>query len=841
MSMVTLGAPISGWAAPLSEVPDPAFAEGMIGEGIAIDPTDATLRAPCDGTVLSVHRARHACTVQAANGAEILMHIGVDTVALNGEGFTVHVGGGQAVRAGDPLISFDMDLLAARARSLMTMLIVVNGDEHAVGDLVTDREVAAGEPVMSVTARTGGGDGGETAGARSAERQVVLPIAHGLHARPAAALAAAAKAHAGAVTIACGGRNANAKSVTALMALGSAHGDRMTLTVEGDGADAAADRIAGLIAAGLGDPVLPVTAVPGTGVATTSTEAPFTEGEPVLLKATVAVPGLAVGRAVRLVRKAAEVPEQGAGPEMERRRLKAAIAATADRIEAAATQEIGGHGAIFAAHRALLEDPELNGAAMAAIAEGRSAEWAWRTALSQQAETLAGLADPRMAERAADLRDLEAQVLAALGGHDTLRQIAGLPEGSVLIAGEIMPSEVTAAPPGRLAGIVMEEGGPTSHAAILAASLGIPTLVAAGRPAARVPDGAPLIVDGNRGELRVFPPFELVRATLDRIESGRARRAANLAAAGEDCRMADGTRIELFANLGRVADAASAVVNGAEGCGLLRTEFLFLDRGQAPTEEEQRDQYQSVADALGTRPLIVRTLDVGGDKPLPYLPLPREENPVLGLRGVRVGLRDPELLRAQIRAILRVRPAGRCRVMVPMVTSVSEIEAVRRMVEEERAALGIAVPVEVGAMIEVPAAALMADRLSRVADFLSIGTNDLTQYVLAMDRGNPHVAAQLDTLHPGVLRLIAQVTKGAAAFGRPVAVCGGSASDPVAAPLLIGLGVTELSATPAVIPDLKAFIRTLRPEECRTVAEAALNLDSAEEVRRLVAERWSGF
>ncbi|MBP2300785.1 phosphoenolpyruvate--protein phosphotransferase [Azospirillum picis] len=858
MTAITLAAPLSGWAMPLQEVPDPAFSQGLVGVGMAIDPTANELRSPCDGVVLSVHRARHACTVRAASGAEVLLHLGVDTVGLKGEGFTAHVQDGQAVKVGDPLISFDMDLVGSRAQSLVSMMVVVN-DGFTVDGQSVNREIAAGEPAMTVS---GGGAAGAPADAavvlsspgaataESAQCTVPLRIAHGLHARPAAALVAAAKAHSGPVAIQCRGRNANAKSVVALMGLGTVLGDELTVRAEGPGARGVVESIVALIDSGLGDPLVegagappahPATAATAAPVAPTAAEEeigpPFTAGEEVLLKGTIAVPGQAVGSVVRRFRRVARVEEQGAGAAVEEPRLRQAL----DRIVAGLTdsaQRMPEHAAIFQAHRELLDDPELLDGALADIGAGKSAEWAWQRAARQQADTLAALPDPRMAERAADLRDLEQQVLAALSGEAPSVGLAGLPEGSIVLADEILPSELAGVPAGRLAGIGMAHGGPTSHAVILAAALGLPTVVALGRQAERVPDGAPVVIDGNRGELHVFPPDAALSATRNAVAARAARREENRRTAGEVCRMADGTRIEVFANLGRVGDAAPAVAEGAEGCGLLRTEFLFLERQSAPTEEEQYQQYQQIADAMGGRPVIIRTLDVGGDKPLSYLPLPKEENPVLGLRGVRVGLREPGLLRTQIRAILRVRPAGVCRIMVPMITSPSELQAVRAMVDEERAALGRPEPIELGAMIEVPAAALTADRISVAADFLSIGTNDLTQYVLAMDRGNPHVAAQLDALHPGVLRLIRQTVAGAAGLGRMVAVCGGSASDPMAAPLLIGLGVTELSATPAVIADLKAFIRTLRLEDCRRVAEQALAADSADEVRRLAAEAW---
>ena len=293
------------------------------------------------------------------------------------------------------------------------------------------------------------------------------------------------------------------------------------------------------------------------------------------------------------------------------------------------------------------------------------------------------------------------------------------------------------------------------------------------------------------------------------------------------------SRIGVFANVGSLAEAQAAARNGAEGCGLLRTEFLFLEREVPPSEAEQHADYQQLAEALPGRPMTIRTLDIGGDKPIPYLPLPAEENPALGLRGVRTSLWRPDLLRQQLRAILRVRPYGQCRILLPMITDVAEIRSVRAMVEEARAQIGRAEPIELGVMIETPASALMADAMAAEADFFSIGTNDLTQYTLAMDRGHAELAARLDALHPAVLRLIARTADAAQARGRTVAVCGGLASDPVAAPILIGLGVHELSAVPSVIPQMKALIGQLTLVNCAELARQALEQSTAEAVRAL--------
>jgi phosphocarrier protein FPr/phosphocarrier protein len=361
-------------------------------------------------------------------------------------------------------------------------------------------------------------------------------------------------------------------------------------------------------------------------------------------------------------------------------------------------------------------------------------------------------------------------------------------------------------------------------------------LVGLGAGIRDIANGTTVIVDADGGTLQWTPTVAAVEQAEAAVESRLRRRAKTQAEAQAECRALDGTRIEVFANLGNVLDAQAAVANGAEGCGLLRTEFLFIDRATAPDEAEQLAAYQGIATALGPKPLILRLMDVGGDKPLRYLPLPAEENPALGLRGVRTALARPDLLRTQLRAALRVQPFGRVRLLVPMITDVAEILAVRGVINELLAELALAGRIELGAMIETPAAALTASVLIREVDFLSIGSNDLTQYTLAMDRGHPQLAGRTDALHPAVLKLVAAAASAGAAAGKMVAVCGGAAADRFAVPLLLGLGVRELSVVPAAVPAVKQQVRGLRIGDCRELALRCLDLASSAEVRALVAQ-----
>ena len=828
MSNLVLSAPLKGWIAPLDETPDAVFAERMLGDGLAIDPLGSTLHAPCDATVVTVHRARHAVTLRAANGAEILMHVGLETVALNGEGFSLFVKEGQAVRAGDPLLGFDIDLLAQRARSLITPVVVTNLDAFEIVRRDQDREIGVGDFLMEL-APVGGVAAATLISAGEMAREVVVPLVHGLHARPAARIAETARKFVAEIALVAVNRRASAKSPVGVMSLAIRHGDTIQVVAAGLDAEAAILAVAELIEGGMGE-AAPMPAK--MSVAPAAEPAPVEPPRDGVLKGVLAAPGLAIGKAVRLASADIVVREAGDGIAHEEQALVAALDKVRARIEKNAAKGDKARKAILGAHLAFLEDPELAAGARRLIGEGKSAGYAWRKAVGGYVEALRGLGDRRLAERVDDLVDLERQVLRALTGEEDEGTV--LPPGSILLADELLPSQLMGVDPGAVAGFATARGGPTSHVAILAAAMGVPALVAVGGAVLGVEDGAALILDADGGTLRVAPDAKALEAAQTALAQRQARKAAARASAHDACVTRDGARIEVFANTGSVADALAAVANGAEGSGLLRTEFLFLDRETPPDEDEQARQYQAIASALDGKPLIIRTLDVGGDKAAPYLPIPAEENPALGLRGVRVSLWRPHLLKTQLRAILRVKPLGQCRIMVPMVASLDELRAVRAVLDEAKREMGVVERIELGVMIETPAAAVTADLIAAEADFLSVGTNDLTQYVLAMDRGNPELAARIDALHPAVLRMIDQTCKGAAKHHRWVGVCGGLASDVAATPILLGLGVTELSTTASIAPEVKARVRSLSLESCRSLAVQALDQTSPEAVRALV-------
>jgi multiphosphoryl transfer protein len=851
MSKVILVAPLAGWSTPLDEAPDAVFAGRMLGDGLAIDPTGSTLHAPCDGELIAVPASRHAITLRTPEGAEILLHVGIDTVALGGEGFELHVQQGQRVRAGDRLLSFDIDLLARRAKSVLTPVIVLEGGGFAVARRSESRAVAVGDllmelaPVaavaMTVARATAQAQASATGSGPVLTRRVLVALEHGIHARPAALLAGAVKGFAAEVTLAARGREASARSTIALMTLGVRKGDEVEIRASGADAEAALaaaeaslshERGAASATALAAQKVTaPGKLAPGerTAVFEPNTPPPREDN---ILRGAIASRGLSLGYTLQLSRPEIIVPENGAGIAHESAELDRARSVVTAHLKAAAGSGPEATREIIGAHLELLDDPQLVAGARVATGNGKSAGYAWRQVIRATVEALRGLNDARMAERVDDLLDLESQVLGVLNPQSAPVP-RELPEHTVLVAKELLPSQLVALDASRLAGICMAAGGPTSHVAILAGAMGIPALVAMGPTVLALSDRTMVVLDAERGFLRINPEREQLAAAEAELSRRHERRAAEQAAAQSEARTADGTRIEVLANVGSVAEAEAAVRNGAEGCGLLRTEFLFLERQSPPDETEQAVEYQRIATALAGRPLTLRTLDIGGDKPIPYLPLPHEDNPALGLRGVRTSLWRPDLLRVQLRAALAIRPETQARVLLPMITDPAEIRTVRGILDEERRGMGRTTPIELGVMIETPAAALMADRIAADADFLSIGTNDLTQYTLAMDRGHPELASRLDALHPAVLRLIARTAGAAISHGRRVAVCGGLASDPTAAPILIGLGVHELSVVPSFIPQLKSLISSVSLDSCRELARQALELETAEAVRAL--------
>ncbi|WP_027911408.1 phosphoenolpyruvate--protein phosphotransferase [Pseudomonas sp. URIL14HWK12:I7] len=827
---LTLSAPLSGPVLTLANVPDAVFASGAMGDGIAIDPLNDTLYAPCDGEVIHVARTGHAVTLRADNGAELLLHLGLDTVELQGDGFSMLVKEGTRVSNGQALLRYDLDSVAQRCKSLVSLLIITNG-EHFQARPITLKGVKVGEPLLHIVSKTPG----ET---RDDEADVGIEvfgqirIAHrgGLHARPAALVRQTAQGFKSRSHLHFSGRSASCDSVMGMMGLAITEQAEVHVSCRGSDAEAALQALLKTLSTALAEEAH-AEAPPA--------KAPSRSAEDGVLHGVCAAPGLVSGALVHL--EGIQLPEDVGGHDVaeQRQRLRDALAQVSREIqltlENAKARRHVDEQAIFSAHLALLEDPVLLDAADLSIEQGCAAPHAWSRSIDEQCQVLRQLQSTLLAERANDLHDLRQRVLRVLLGEAWQFDV---PAGAIVVAQELTPSDLLQLSAQGVAGVCMAEGGATSHVAILARGKGLPCLVALGEALLAQAPGQSVVLDADGGRLELTPTAERLAQVQQAQTRRTALRAQQQTLAHTPARTVDGVEVEVAANVASSAEASQAFANGADGVGLLRTEFLFVDRHTAPDDEEQRQAYQAVLDAMGDRPVIIRTIDVGGDKQLDYLPLPAEANPVLGLRGIRLAQVRPELLDQQLRALLQTRPLHRCRILLPMVTEVDELLHIRQRLDALGAELGLSERPQLGVMIEVPAAALLAEQLAEHADFLSIGTNDLSQYTLAMDRDHAGLAARVDALHPALLRLIAQTCAGAAKHGRWVGVCGALASDPLATPVLIGLGVRELSVSPPQVGEIKDRVRHLDAAQCRRVSTDLLNLASAAAVRQACHQHW---
>ncbi|MDO7898167.1 phosphoenolpyruvate--protein phosphotransferase [Pseudomonas citrulli] len=832
---LTLSAPLSGPVLTLANVPDAVFASGAMGDGIAIDPLNDTLYAPCDGEVIHIARTGHAVTLRADNGAELLLHLGLDTVELRGEGFSMLVKEGARVHNGQALMRYDVDKVALRCKSLVSLLVIINGERFQARP-ITLREVKVGEPLLHIVATQPGVDpdvdpalGSEVSG------QVRIVNRGGLHARPAALVRQTAQKFQSHSQLHFGGKSAPCESVMGLMGLAITEHADVRVSCRGSDAEAALRALLAVLS------TVPAGQAhnPRAEVATPRHAPEARSAEPGVLHGVCAAPGLVAGPLVRL--QGIQLPDDPGGhdAQAQRQRLDAALTQVRREIhltlENARARRNADEEAIFAAHLALLEDPLLLDAAYLSIDQGQAATHAWSQSIDVQCQVLQELGSTLLAERANDLRDLRQRVLRALLGHAWQFDV---PAGAIVATQELTPSDLLHLSNQGVAGVCMVEGGATSHVAILARGQGLPCLVALGSELLAREQGQPVVLDADEGRLELTPTAERLVQVHEKRARRQARHTQQQALAQTSAHTLDGVEIEVAANVASSQEATQALANGADGVGLLRTEFLFVDRPTAPDEQAQRQAYQAVLDAMGDKPVIIRTIDVGGDKQLDYLPLPAEANPVLGLRGIRLAQVQPHLLDQQLHALLQTRPLQRCRILLPMVTEVDELLHIRQRLEALATEQGLDERPQLGVMIEVPAAALLAGQLAEHADFLSIGTNDLSQYTLAMDRDHAGLAARVDALHPALLRLIEQTCLGAAKHGRWVGVCGALASDPVATPILVGLGIRELSVSPPQIAEIKDRVRHLDAAQCRRLSRELLDLGSATAVRQASHRHW---
>lgn len=701
---------------------------------------------------------------------------------------------------------------------------------HVLGDETAAQQLASttnpGDIVQRLTTRQPTSSAEPTEPDFAKFVDVSITDKTGLHARPATALVNLAKTFESDIRVRYGNQTANAKSLVSLLKLGVAGGETIRVMAQGVDAEQALDNLKNAITHGLEEEE-ETTAVISLGrTLNFATEA---------IPGIAASPGLVIAPIYQLKRGKIVFEATAKDPAAEATRLQQAIEAAKvqlqDLYQEVKAKAGTAKAAIFQAHQEFLDDPDLHQEASSYLKDNRSAAWAWQQSYENRAVALEKLADPLLAGRATDLRDVGRRVLRLLA--DRVEDTPQLPDQPViLVAEDLTPSDTAGLNPALTLGFCTAYGGPTSHSAIIARSLAIPAIVGAGPAVLNLTDGMLCILDGESGNLYPNPTeADLTTAKTAQQDLQKIREAEQLACY-QPAIMSDGHRIEVVANIGAANEAEQAVNAGAEGIGLLRTEFLFLNRSTPPSEAEQVTAYTQMTQALNGLPLIVRTLDIGGDKAVPYLNLPAEENPFLGVRGVRLCLQRPDLFKTQLRAIFRAAQTGPIKIMFPMIATLEDFQQAKQIAESVRLEIGAA-PIDYGIMIEVPSAVMLAAELAQVVQFFSIGTNDLTQYTLAMDRGHPALAKQADGLHPAVLRLIHQTVQAAQSQGKWVGVCGGVAGEPLGAAILVGLGVSELSVSVPSVAAVKAKLRSLSLKQVQDLANRALQCRNAQEVRAL--------
>lgn len=566
-----------------------------------------------------------------------------------------------------------------------------------------------------------------------------------------------------------------------------------------------------------------------------------------MFKGIPASPGIAIGKAF-LYKKAeveielSSIDDNDINNEIDRFvNAKLKTKQQIEKLYTRASKTMGQDKAeIFKAHIAILEDPILTETVINGILQQKlNAIASLDRAIKEFCAVFDGLEDEYMKERAVDIKDVGKRLLNNLAGINT-QSLCSLPEKVIIIADNLTPSDTAEMDAERVKGFATDIGGKTSHTAIIARTLEIPAVLGLNDITKRVKSGDTVIVDGNSGKVLINPTKDQVEEYIKlkrnlEQEERLLLRLKELPAVTKDNR-----RVEMSVNIGVPDDVKAALKYGAEGVGLFRTEFLYMNKDALPTEDEQFEEYKCVAIDMGDRPVIIRTLDIGGDKDLPYFDFPEELNPFLGWRAIRMCLDRTDIFRTQLRAILRASIHGSLKIMYPMISGITEIRRANKILNEVKKDLDInEIPykkdLEVGIMIEIPSAAIMADKLIKEVDFFSIGTNDLTQYTLAVDRVNEKIADLYDPIHPSVLRLIKNVIKSSHEAGKWTGMCGELAGDPMAAVILLGLGLDEFSMNASSIPKVKKLIRDVTYEEAKEIADHVIDLSTGHEVRDYVA------
>ncbi|GGG04320.1 MULTISPECIES: phosphoenolpyruvate--protein phosphotransferase [Cysteiniphilum] len=828
---LTLYAPVNGFIVELDQVPDPVFAQKMVGNGFAIEPLDQNIYSPVTGIVKNIAKTKHAITIATESGYDVLIHLGLESVTLNGEGIDVHVSLNDQVDINTLLLSFDLSTISKKIKSLITPVIITDYQEDDLLLKVKGR-CSAQTPIISLDSTVHNDSNKpvlKTQDQIFVTRSIIINNPHGLHARPAALLAHTLKSFDATAIIYKNDSSADVKSLVALMGLNIQLNDKITLTVSGEDAEKAACALEEALVNFVDDHI--AEAQP------TKSELNQTKVNGNQYLGISAAKGIVIGELRRINEESFNYADEANVPEaQELERFTLAKEKHEKQLSAQMTTHAHDKTkhAMLGAHIALLNDANINSSVIKFLAQGKTAEYAWDHAILESITILEKTQNTLLQERVADLKDIRKQVLYILTNGTPTKTHYSKP--TILIADEFTLSDILEADQ-NVVGFISTKGGRTSHVAIIANNNNLPLLIQVDSSLFNH-CAQYVILNATDGYALINPDFDTMTQYQAKIATLNDALALMRAKATEPAKTKDDHTIHCYMNIKSAEGCLNFAQSGAEGVGLFRSEFIFYDRLSAPTEDEQLSIYNEVLDATNDTPIIIRTLDAGGDKQIDYLNMPHEMNPFLGVRGIRLCLKHPEILRTQLRAIIRTQNAN-AHIMLPMITNIAEFRQVKAIYEEERLKLGISIKQPLGIMVEVPSVIFQAELFAKEVDFMSIGTNDLTQYLLAMDREHDALAAEIDHLHPAVIHAINKVNIAAQKHNTKLSICGLMAADQEALAILIGLGIKHLSMRSNMLAENKALIRRLKLTDCQQLAQQALTLESAEAVRILVRQQIS--
>ncbi|MCC2625995.1 MAG: ptsP [Burkholderiales bacterium] len=825
--VIDLYPPIIGVMMDIAQVPDQVFAEKTVGDGIAIDPLSNKIYAPVNGIIKSVHPSKHAIIIAADAGFDILIHIGLETVSLGGDGFNIHVDNGDWVGHGDVIGEFDLDYIAQCAKTLITPVVLLDLNREIFShSVIPQTDTRPGFPIMHIKKKSVSGsdtkDQSQISNLIKSEPILILNP-HGIHARPAAAISGVARKYDSEILIEKDDKLVNAKSIISILSLAVNQNDTVYVYAANSEIMNRLSYVLGHIYDSSRDehkPQVPLQHVEGSryyGIA-----ASF---------------GAACGVLVKRDCLTFVIEENATSILSEKNKFYEALSTVKQDIQynlANLTSNDQLYSGILEAHIQMLCDPDFIKDCLSIINSNKSAGFAVNKVMENNCNLLANSKNLLLVERQDDFRDLRNRLLLAMKVVEV--EAPKHNEPTILLADELTPTDLVRLDK-NIVGLISVNGGATSHAAIIARARGIPLLIGVHDAILGTRDNTQVVLNCKDGYVNLAPDMAEIEQVKSYLSGLEQKHQIDMQNANEGAQTLDGHKVDCYINISDTADSGKLLQNGGTGIGLFRTEFIFLNRDTPPTVDEQYKIYADITSNIGDAPFIIRTLDAGGDKQIDYLDTTHEQNPVLGVRGIRLSLEHKDLLIDQLTAIAMVNKPN-VKIMLPMISSIEEYRTVLHMFNEIKEQHGITADIELGIMVEVPSVALISSIFAEEVAFFSIGTNDLSQYILAIDRENSKLATRIDYLHPAVIRSIDMVVKGAKEFNRPVSVCGLMASDKLAIPLLIGMGIDQLSMSANLVAENKAFIRNLNFSGCVEAARHCLSLSSVSQIRQYLLDKF---